>query len=202
MGERPVAFEGANLGLVIAVVAVVLTAGVIGIGPGNQRLARERETLADAQKRLDAWRRQQEDTRSASSRERSSWDQRFHRLSRLGTPAAEDDASLMAWVAARLDAPSVEDLQVQRTQVSEDEDDDVEAWIAVPDPEGEEDWELQPVPLRVRFDAGYADAASLLRRLGAHLSPIRIERLEMRRHYPKVRVQLDVTLWTHREATS
>ncbi len=202
MGERPVVFEGANLGLVIAVVAVILTAGVIGIGPGNQRIARERETLAEAQKRLDAWQRQQEDTRSVTEREREGWNRHFAQLARLGAPAADDDASLMAWVAARLDAPSVEDLQVHRAQAVEDEEDDAGDWIAVPNPDGEEDRELLPVALRVRFDAGYADAASLLRRLGAHPSPIRIDRLQMRRHYPKVRVELDVTLWTHREATS
>lgn len=204
MVERPVAFEGANLGLVIAVVAVSVAATLILLGPGQQRVGAEREILAEAQKRIDAWGRQQEDLRDPSAEERAEWERTYSRLARFGAPVTDDDAALMAWVAGRLDAPSVEDLQVSRarTREADEEEDESSEALVVPRPDGEQEWELLPVPLRVRFDAGYADAASLLRRLGSQLSPIQIERLEMRRHYPKVRVELDVTLWTHREATS
>lgn len=204
MADQPVAFEGANLGLVLAVAAVSVAASLVLLGPGQQRVGAEREALAEAQKRLDAWERQQADLRDPSAEERAEWEGTYARLARFGAPVTDDDAALMAWVAGRLDAPSVEDLQVSRARQSEADEDDGEAveGLAVPQPDGEAEWKLLPVPLRVRFDAGYVDAASLLRRLGSQLSPLQIERLEMRRHYPKVRVELDVTLWTHREAAS
>ena len=119
-----------------------------------------------------------------SESERTLWQERYERLARFGAPSSDDDAALMAWVAERFEAPSVADLQVRRHEASHDEEHEAPE-LLVPRLDGEVQWQIEAVPLRVRFDAGYADASSLLRRLGAQLSPIRIERLEMRRRYPQ-----------------
>ncbi len=204
MSSRPVVFEGANLGLVLAVVALCLAAGLLFLGPGSTRVDEAREALAENEKRLAVWNRQRVDARPVGEGERASWDRDYARLSQLGPLAEDDDAALMAWVAARLDAPSVRDLQVSRTQKAEDDGNDGEASGALlaPAPDGSLDWSIEPVPVHVRFDARYADVSLLLRRLEAELSPLKIEKLDLRRRYPDVRVELDLTLWTRRRADS
>ena len=202
MADRPVVFEGVNLGLVLAVGALSLAAGLILLGPGSTRIDTARQTLADQQKRIDAWNRQRNDSQPVSPDERDTWKQRYARLARFGAVAEDDDAALMAWVAARLDAASVKDLQVSRTVDPDEQEESHEQRLLARAPDGTESWEIRPIPLRVKFDARYADVSNLLRRMEASMSPLRIERLEMRRHYPDVRVELDVTLWTRREESS
>lgn len=202
MASRPVAFEGANLGLVIAVVALSFAAGLVFIGPGSERIDSARATVREHEKRLDTWSRQQRDARAVSEPERATWDQRYALLSGFGALAEDDDAAMMAWVATRLRAPSVRDLQVSRTQRSDGEEDADELRLLARALDGTTSWEITPTPVHVRFDARYADVAHLLRRLETRLSPLRIERLDMRRRYPDVRVEFDLTLWTRRKARS
>jgi hypothetical protein len=69
-------------------------------------------------------------------------------------------------------------------------------------PDAEEVAELHPVSLRVGFDASYSDASRILAGLESESSPASIERLEMRRDFPGVRVEIDLVFWTREEVAS
>ena len=56
---------------------------------------------------------------------------------------------------------------------------------------------------RVRFDASYADAKAVLEKLAPERSGgIDLERVEIKRHFPDVRVELELAVWTREEVAS
>jgi hypothetical protein len=201
MASRPVAFEGVNLGLLLALALLSFAAGSLLLGPGGARIDTARKSLHEQQQRLEAWQRQRGDVKPVSEAERSAWEQRYAQLTRFAAPEPDDDAALAAWVAARLSAPSVRDLQVSRAHSGNEERRHPDPLHARA-PDGSASWEIHAVPVRVGFDARYADVSRLLRGLEAESSPLRVERMDMRRLYPDVRVELDVTLWIRREVDS
>ncbi|MEZ4215540.1 MAG: hypothetical protein R3E88_03595 [Myxococcota bacterium] len=194
--------RGPNLGLLALLVVLVAGGGFALAVPGRDATARIEERLATAAARVDAWARERVASRPASSAERAAWASEWAALARR-IPAITDDPSLVARVAADLDAPSVRQLEVaQRTpaaRVADGEDDDAGApALRVEEPFGGGALEIVEAPLRVSFRAGYDDAVRILERLESGELPARVEAIALKRDRPGVHVRVDLTYFTRR----
>jgi hypothetical protein len=198
MGERPPFLEGGNLALVILVSFLVLAAGLLWIGPGTDFLERARAELTERVERRAAWQARHAAASPISETEREQWSQSFERLRDFGAPV-EDGPGLTARVASVFGGASVRNLEVTRQPPAESEEEPV---VRVQAPFAEEEAELFPVSVRVGFEASLSDASRILGSLESEVSPASIQRLDMRRDFPGVRVELDLIFWTRKEVAS
>ncbi len=198
MGERPPFLEGGNLGLVILVSFLVLAAGMLWVGPGTGFLERARAELTERIDRSAAWQARHAEAAPVSDAEREQWSLDFARLRGHGAPV-EDAPALTARVASAFGGASVRNLEVTRQPSDESEEEPV---VRVHAPFAEEEAELFPVPVRVGFEASLSDASRILGSLESEASPASIQRLDMRRSFPGVRVELELVFWTRKEVAS
>ena len=198
MGERPPFLEGGNLALVIFLTLLTLGGGLLWVGPEGKRLEEARAELAERLERGAAWHAQHASAAPISAPERERWDQGFERLRDHGA-SVESEPTLMAVVAGAFRGASVRNLEVTHRSPAETEE---TAIVRVQAPDGEEVAELHPVALRVGFDASYTDASRILSGLESESSPASIERLEMRRDFPGVRVEINLVFWAREEVAS
>jgi hypothetical protein len=202
MGERPPFLEGGNLALVVLLTLLLLGAGLLWIGPGSGHLESARAELSERLERSAEWHAQNASAAPISEAEREQWNRSFERLRDHGA-VVEDEPALMAHVAGAFRAPSVRHLEVTRRSPPESEEEpEEEAGLRIEAPFTEEAAELYSVPLHVAFGASFTDASEILARLESESSPASIERLEMRRDFPGVRVEIDLLVWTRREVAS
>ena len=201
MAERPIALEGNNPLLIGAVAVLGAAAVLLWIGPGLSSIERARAALQLKQERFLGWDAEREAAERVTPEQQARWAKDFDRVLKLGE-TAPDDASLMARVARRLAAPSVRGLELARNGGA-GEAGDTEDVLTVRRPFGETTLVFRRVPLRVRFDASYADAKAVLEKLAPERSGgIDLERVEIKRHFPDVRVELELAVWTREEVAS
>lgn len=200
MPDRSAYLQGANLGILIAVVIVVTVGGIVTLGPANQQLHRLRGDLLQSAAQLESW--QAEFARflpvapEVRERWRASWLAFDERLK-----PAHGDAELTALIAEGLQGHDVRRLQVSRGPGG--------AVLAG----GEEPAEMvvEPIvagePLRVRpqsvsvsFIASYEDVRQIVDRLQGRRFPARLDAIELKREFPDVSMQLELAYFLRVEA--
>lgn len=196
MGERPVAFEGPNVGLCIALVALWTAVLLLFVGPGRSFVAELSGSVAEGEARAHAWDERFSEARPLLEDDRRAWSAGYARLREFGAPG-EDELGITTWVAAALRAPSVRGLEVIR----DPENDDGER-LELRSPDGESRLAFESVFVRLRFDSAYEDLSRLLARIEDPASAFQLRRIEVKRNQREVRVQLDLDLWTRREIQS
>lgn len=200
MADRPIVFEGINSLLAAALTLLGIAAVLLWVGPGMIAVERARTAVGEKEERFAAWDEERESAEATTSEDRRRWMQQFERARTIGIVAG-DDASLSARVARRLDAPSVRGLEVARDG-GPDEDDE-RSGLDLAQPFGPLRLDFERVPVRVRFDASYADVKAILERFGpGEGSGMVVRRVDLKRQFPSVRVELELDVWTRREGTS
>lgn len=201
MGERPIVLEGANPLLIASVIVLGVGVVLLWVGPGIGAVSRARAAIAEKQERFAAWDEQREAADGVSEAERARWSTDFDRVRTFGE-SAPDEASLTARVARRLSAPSVRGLEVVRNG-SVDDAESEEGPVELRQPFGKKVLEFRRVPLRVRFDASYSDVKWILEGLAPENSGgMTLHRVELKRRFPEVRVELEMDVWTREELES
>jgi len=196
VAERPVAFEGPNVGLCLALVALWTAVLLLFVGPGRSFVAELAGTVADGEARAHAWEERFSDARPLQEDERRAWHAGFASLREFGAPG-EDELGITTWVAAALRAPSVRALEVIRDPGKDDGE-----RLELRSPDGESHLAFESVFVRLRFDSEYEDLSRLLARIEDPASAFKLRRIEVKRHLRDVRVELDLDLWTRREVQS
>lgn len=196
MAERPVVFQGANLGLSIAIAIVVCGGGLLLLGPGRSHVHALRADLSAQLAALERWQHDRTRFRPPSREERAAWAASWESLNRR-IPAVANDPELVATVSEALHAPSVRKMQVE-PQGAHDEDASGEV-LKVVSPVDDTTLVLRPVPLAIAFHSSFRDASAILGRIEARRLPARLESLRVRRDYPGVEVAMDVTYFVRDE---
>lgn len=199
MADRPLIVEGANPVLVALVVVLALVAALIWFGPGLSALREARADLTDKQERLAEWNRAHEAAAVITQTEKARWTSLYARYQGFGT-VAKDEPALLASVARQLEAPSVRGLEV--AAIRDVSDGDESRVVHLSAPFDESGVEVRQTTVRARFEADYDDIRQILARLDPRIGGVAIRRLELQRHFPAIRVDLELAVFTRRDIQS
>lgn len=192
-------FDRAILGWIGLIAALMCALLWSLLGPGASELAAKRISVARQTAQLEDWERRQQQLELISARENSGLDDHYLLLSQLG-PESRDETAVTAWVLALLKSPTLRDVRISMRRTREDTE---SAPLRMARSANHSNaWKLSPIPVRVSFDANYSDLRDILARIERDVSPILIERLDLRRSVPLVRVELDFQVWTREEVAS
>ncbi len=199
MSERSSYFAGGNLGFAVALVIATLVGGTVLLGPGRTHLDSALAELNESLQRLETWYQQRESFVPVAAREREHWAQVWHSLVERVQPV-NDDPDLMARVAGALQAPSVQDMQVERRSAHTfGGDEEAAASFRVFTPVGEAEVVAESVPMLVSFTSSYADAVEILSRLEARTLPARVDLIELKRERSGVAMRLELAYFIRTE---
>jgi hypothetical protein len=201
MADRPLLLEGRNPVLALVVALLWLATAILFAGPGRTAIAAARQEVAKLEARSESWARKYHRNENLPEAKRLAWSTGYERMRSFGAPSQEGPR-LTAWVADVLRAPSVRGLEVTldpATEAGESRSFQLSA------PAGESQApsiRLTVLPIRVRFDARFEDVAWLIAQLESPDSALELRRVQLQRHLPEVRVELDLDVWTHEELDS
>lgn len=198
MVDRSIPTPSLNIGLVVVISLLWLAIGLLVVGPGGTTLSKARQEVRALDARFSEWEDEFGGSVEVEGNDLRAWQQGYAVMRKLG-PATAEEPGLTAWVASELRAPSIRGLEVSR-RVARDEE--VAQQFELQSPSRDESIVLSPVSITVRFYALYGDVLRVLGRIESENNAMKIERIQLKRNAPEIRVELDLALWTRSEAKS